>query len=452
MFKFDDKFSTPTISCDGCKEKMRAYKVGCRQTSGNTCRCRAQGSTREMETAQIYTKQEFLRFPIFPSRRALIRRPFGIELETTNGAEFALQAYSMSGFGGVGDSTITAEFVNGRQLERLELYSPIFTDDSGLDKIRKLCAIPLRTNESCGYHLHLSIDGWQDLELHKLLLVCLANKELFWSLVGPRRRGNSYCYDNYPDNEMIDQIEPGRRFSPWEALADGEQGVIETFGREMQADPFGGSSSHNIRLCRQIMLSNRLNRYNWLNLTPWVSRRAIEIRSHEGTVDYNTIRSWILLWQGIFDFIEETPLKALLENSGEIPLEELTIPSVAAFYDAKRIRPTPTLFEQDIPVEPVNHVDPPTYVETVDPPLEQERTALDREIIRLRESIPIDPAVVEFTAEPVRHEYGRSRCPCRSCRDRRAHIDRRRRTRMDATAPTYTTSVNMNTGTEGSPT
>mmetsp|Transcript_31364 Transcript_31364/g.43517 ORF Transcript_31364/g.43517 Transcript_31364/m.43517 type:complete len:432 (-) Transcript_31364:283-1578(-) len=244
----------------------------------------------------------------------LPHRHFGIELELTIDNSWSLQmvanALSSKGVGCevsyvhngnptnwwriVPDGSIVCN--PGRACNTFELVSPKLCGGEGLQQVHKVLQLlsqcPLRVNRSAGFHVHISVEGLNFMQMKKICQNFVKYEGAFDIVVPNSRRDNQYCQSN--------------RFNA----------------------RLGGLSNKDantrIASCGSLQelseLMNLGSRYYKLNLQPHAtnSQPTFEFRQHSGTFEYKKVSAWIRL---LVLFVENSARlkssRAFLANKSE---------------------------------------------------------------------------------------------------------------------------------------
>jgi hypothetical protein len=211
-----------------------------------------------------------------PSRRRIPQtdRRFGVELElmfpasmTRANIKDALIAAGCTSWSVKGDGSLSGG--NG-----MEVVSPPLRGDAGMEQVEKACralrALGAKPNRSCGLHVHHEIRDLNVDAAKRFVRSWYNNQDLIDGLVAPSRRngGNMYC-GRLTVNDM--------------ARIDGLSDL-----RYIGVD-----------------------RYRTINLNAYGRYGTVEVRQHQGTCDFEKIRTWILFGQAMIASSYTEPLPVL---------------------------------------------------------------------------------------------------------------------------------------------
>lgn len=202
-----------------------------------------------------------------------LNRRFGVEIEMFGVDRHTIRRFlettpGLSGWRVKGDCSIRG--ANGN-----EVVSPPLQGQAGMDQLRQVLAF-LRerggqVNRSCGGHIHLEARDMQAEGIVRFVESYHAHQDLIDFLVAPSRRGDqTYC---------------GRYY----------EGEIDSMKRNHAS--------------RGYLYGER---YKNVNVTSFGRHGTVEIRQHQGTLNFNKFESWILMCMAIADNVMETtqPLTA----------------------------------------------------------------------------------------------------------------------------------------------
>lgn len=171
----------------------------------------------------------------------------------------------------------------------MEIVSPPLRGEAGLDEVqvalRVLRSLGAKVNKSCGTHVHHDVADLDVDQFKRTVTSWFNNQPIIDGLVAPSRRAHG-------DTQYTNPIREGEL-----------QRVL---------------SCQTLREIRQC----RIGRYRSMNIQAYSVHGTIEIRQHQGTVDFEKVRSWIKLGQAIIDQskVETVPaasrVRDMLNNLG----------------------------------------------------------------------------------------------------------------------------------------
>lgn len=199
-----------------------------------------------------------------------LTRKFGVEMElifprTTSRDRIgaALLDAGLSGWRVKSDGSLNG----GPRGTGWEIVSPVLSGQGGLDQIEKACRVVRElgasVNRSCGLHVHHDVADLNVDALKNVARGWVNNRPLIDGLVAESRRegGSYYC----------------------RPLGSADLGRI--------------TAASNINDMRRLSI----DRYRTLNYAALGRYGTIEVRQHQGTFNFEKIRSWLLLGQAIID-------------------------------------------------------------------------------------------------------------------------------------------------------
>jgi len=250
----------------------------------------------------------------------LTKLSYGIELETSSGDVNRL--YS--------DSNINYLFrpTSDASITGAEWVSPILRGDDGFEYIKSFLASLNRNttvDSNCGYHVHFGVTFNSISTLYKILYGYRMLQDFFFNLVPEsrlepnKRTGKCYCA-KLPHN-----LEKFGEDSLNKLLYDTADKIVT---QSDKMNKYGNSKK---------------GRYYWLNMHSYFYRRTLEIRNHEGTLDYSDITNWINLHGRVIEYFTNTGFISLTKKIKSINsmesffnfLEEILNKDIRIFYEKK---------------------------------------------------------------------------------------------------------------------
>jgi hypothetical protein len=190
----------------------------------------------------------------------------------------------------VGDDGSVRRSMNDEErgnYQSVELTTPKLYAVNGFKKVKEVLNIWNKlgsaVNNSCGFHVHVDAFGFSRRDLARLLLVWMRIEPVVYFLVSPSRRDNSY------------------------------------------AKFLRGSNNYNLTnmILGQI---NNSDRYHALNLAAFKKYRTIEFRIHQGTTNFEKVKSWTIFCLKLMEkvknglkwyhFSEEPSIEEVLDKLG----------------------------------------------------------------------------------------------------------------------------------------
>lgn len=184
-----------------------------------------------------------------------------------------------------------------------ELVSPRLKGQEGLDEVEKVCQVlqllGCEVNKSCGLHVHQDVteivresDATAKKFITNLVLLCAKYENIIYKLVSPSRLDNRHF-----------SIPVRKTF-----FNGGE------LSRVIQNDPLSITNVKSVLVNKIVRVVNdkvvtselQPNRACGLNLTNIWSRGSVEFRYHNGTLNFEKIKSWIVVTNAIVNSVEST--------------------------------------------------------------------------------------------------------------------------------------------------
>jgi hypothetical protein len=249
-----------------------------------------------------------------------IKRRYGVEIESNNGAEYTDDVQNDTVFGSCEDGSLDSG--------GMEFYSPIMDGDNSLSEIEKLCNIGLTVNKSCGLHLHIEPSGYNWRDLRKLVVFCKILEPTLMELVSQSRRGNQFSRAIDVSLDSVLYADSKTEFiERYYAL---QKDYIKSYSKIHKRKSIT-SGKYQLDIGEYCQSSKR---YEWLNLNTYFYRGTVEIRLHQGTTNYQKIKNWILLWQFIFDWINKNTLEDCY-NMNDAKFWNILPQDISEFYQQR---------------------------------------------------------------------------------------------------------------------
>lgn len=207
----------------------------------------------------------------------------------------------------------------------IEIVSPpLLYVGKHLEDVHKICEaltnnFRVNVNRSCGLHIHVGdgLDGFNHSTI-KSLVACLWSFEQQLSLIHPLHR---------LQNEWSPGID-GQCALSREAERDGKT------SRSACLDIIFGTKSTNDLLDLIGSTNYAFGAYNFAYLrTPYEqpTKRTVEFRYHEGTLDPRRVLNWLVVCQGLVKWAMYTPseyVKQLCQEYADLPPNKVTLGQV----------------------------------------------------------------------------------------------------------------------------
>lgn len=171
-----------------------------------------------------------------------------------------------------------------------ELVSPVLKGDSGINELKTVCrvlkSVGVKSNNSCGLHVHVGIGDYEVKHMAKLMQIWLMYEGAIESLVAPSRVNKKWCQ----------RVSP--RYAGW------GQGLTHAF------DTING-----ITTMQGFKSAHNCNRYHALNLEPMFKYGTVECRLHQGCTDADKVTAWV---QFITAIVEHAAVNAYTSGSSTL--------------------------------------------------------------------------------------------------------------------------------------
>lgn len=233
-------------------------------------------------------------------------RKFGIELEfvpnlsadsLVRAVKRAGQRARRHGSGGEWNLTHDSSVTQGRyvSLSGWELISPVLAGESGVERVRDVCAEISRSfsylrgrfpivDRSCGFHVHVDTQDLSAEQFVTLMVIYGKAEEVLYRMVAPNRRTKEHCK---PNSLKVDEF--------W---CDAQYAATKVAIAELVRRHSRGSSRYDAK-------------YRGLNLCRYATRGDVEFRMHEGCFDPDIVVSWVRLLTALVDQAKE-PLSPIM--------------------------------------------------------------------------------------------------------------------------------------------
>lgn len=143
----------------------------------------------------------------------------------------------------------------------VEMASTILRGDAGLNVIKNLCDYAREhkwaVDKRAGFHLHIGLNSETMKQVEAVAMGYHLTYKLWTCFVSPSRNGGRYCRAHNGSSGP-------KRFEEANLKGEGD------FVHSLMGD-----------------------RYHWVNWDSYRQRKTVEIRLHQGTLDYEKISSWV---------------------------------------------------------------------------------------------------------------------------------------------------------------
>lgn len=270
--------------CDDCFGEYYAFCEGCGHIFGHDeldaegcCSACSDDGDYDDESDNNFTIRKSETFEVNPYKRLV-----GLELEISNfGVEEARKTLTRNGFinkiiydGSVGGCEIVTNPSNGDRL---------FIDVKKLSK--ELSNKDFEVDTKCGLHVHFDARDLSESDCRKIYLTYGLFQDKLLEIVSPSRRKNNFC----------------------KKLKDYEEVLNTSFAHHIYKVPI----DEDIPEC---FIDDHYygGRYYLINFCSYFRRKTIEIRLHQGTIDFRKINAWVTINNKLIEWALKTPLKRIL--------------------------------------------------------------------------------------------------------------------------------------------
>jgi len=186
-----------------------------------------------------------------------------------------------------------------------EFVSPVLYADQGFEELKKFLDedISATIDDKCGLHVHIGFpDNISYMNIAKIIKTYQSLEKFFYMTVKSDRINCKYCkplpmFWKYfvltKEKDLTGALYIKDSFDIIEKISMGKRGP-EYIPKYVQA------------------------RYSWLNIHSYYIRKTLEIRSHEGTLDYSAITNWINLHGGLMEYVTKTKSSILFKQVKEV--------------------------------------------------------------------------------------------------------------------------------------
>lgn len=227
----------------------------------------------------------------------LCKYPYGLEVESSTARASPLAIIdSMPGCVVVGDSSVRGDQAG-------EVVTPPLNGDDSLELVERLYSIGLQFNRSCGLHLHMGVQGCDWRHLRKLAVLAKRIESDVFALF-PGRQDNVYCAPirAVDTTELISATDKESFLAIFFGVSERRLREYAKFAKK----PLVVAEKYTLTLGADQPARN--GKYCWFNIGSWFYRGTVEIRIHPGEATYEQVKQWIVLWQYLFAYAEQTPL------------------------------------------------------------------------------------------------------------------------------------------------
>lgn len=169
----------------------------------------------------------------------------------------------------VTDGSIRTEYGRG-----IEVVSPVLEGEKGLAELEKVVKVlnelGCKVNKDCGLHVHHDINDFNVENIKNVYRLYYKHMMVFDEMMPKSRRGNTNRWCGDIEKRILDNVE--------------ECTTMERLIRDMTDNEPRGRK-----------------RYRKINLCSYLTYGTVEFRQHNGTVNFEKMRNWVLLTHKVLD-------------------------------------------------------------------------------------------------------------------------------------------------------
>lgn len=223
-------------------------------------------------------------------------RRYGVEIECINASDSSHN----------NDTVFESKYDGSLDYSGCEFVSPVLQGDEGFEELRKMCKILsyqcAGIDNSCGLHIHIDLSDFNEVELSRLFYFIQKLEPISRKFVAKNRTRNSFCDTSLAGLDFKTKYKNGF---------------------------FQG-----------------LERYSAYNFSSYNHHKTLEIRLHQGTIDYDDIRNWISLHLAIVDYVKRRESSTDHTEKTIRELLPIIARDVSEFYANKREQYHPMTSEE----------------------------------------------------------------------------------------------------------
>lgn len=182
-----------------------------------------------------------------------------------------------------------------------ELVSPRLSGENGLRQVEKVCDVlnllGCEVNKSCGLHVHQDVtdivgesDRTATKFLKNLVLFCAKYENIIYKLISPSRLDNRQY--SIPVRRVFFRTQNMRLNNELSTIKNDLDRKVKIVVNDKSESSVSGNLQHS-RSCG-------------LNLYKIWQRGSVEFRYHNGTLNFEKIKSWVVVTNAIVNSVEST--------------------------------------------------------------------------------------------------------------------------------------------------
>ena len=268
--------------CDSCGNYYSEDVSFCSECDccGGCCDCE--------ETNRFFMRPIFKFFESATYKKNKSKRFVGVEIETETNRETnsdlrpTLEAFGLA-------NKVEAKH-DGSLNNGVEFITYPMNGDELYRNIRNLCKVlnrnGYRIETSCGLHIHFDARDLNEHDIERIYYVYHTFSDFLFEMVSPSRRTNNYCYKLPMHKKVGFPAFKGHKLGDW-------------------------NDATNSIVCERYNFLNLTNYFNGRN-NPRVTKKTIEIRNHNGTLDSKKIINWIRINEALINWALKTDIKKIM--------------------------------------------------------------------------------------------------------------------------------------------
>lgn len=210
-----------------------------------------------------------------------------------------------------------------------EYVTGVLVGDMGFRQLKLLCSQlskRCQIDKRAGVHCHLGgMKFSKEFIVYMYYLACKIEKELF-STLPHSRRNNEYCRPLKKLNIYLNnKFDSSQEYHDY--IEDMYNSILQYVSHQDRLDPTVVNKRNDHPLGAKCGYNHSTARYSWLNFVPAMFNTrgngifTLEIRNHQGSLNYTKIRNWILLFMGMCNVVENH--KSFITSTNSITLKDI---------------------------------------------------------------------------------------------------------------------------------
>lgn len=267
---------------------------------------------------------------------------FGLEIETCVGLVPARVAENLN-LDCVHDGSLRDE---DGEVRGGEYVTGVLVGDSGILQLQKICfelSRRCKINHRCSVHVHFgNIDFNKEFIVFSYYLSQILEAEIF-SMLAPSRRNNVYCKAIKHIDFKFPKFESKNEYKIYIEEKYNQIYHIISCGKYNPSRDYNKKTEHP--LGHKCGYNQKSPRYWWINYVPAMfntrgnEEYTLEFRAHQGSMNFNKIKNWLLICMGILYFCENNKqdiMNGYILVNGE--KEGINLPNIMKIAYPKKYR------------------------------------------------------------------------------------------------------------------